>query len=81
MLVSAVQPTHNPSVLFRTVCSFEMFDLNTARDHTVLAYSTVEMVIALYVVNTVSFCFVFGALTDSKLWIESYIKNCWAWIH
>ena len=57
MLVSAVHPVAVLSAMFCTVWSFLMFVLEAVEDHMVLACSITGLVIVLYVVTIVSFCF------------------------
>ena len=56
ILVSAVKPVAILRAVFCTVCSFCKFVLENMGDQTVLAYSSIGLVIALYVATSVSFC-------------------------
>ena len=55
MFVSAVQPVAMRRAVFWTVCSLFMLVLDMRGDQTVLAYSRMGLVIALYVATRVSF--------------------------
>ena len=54
--MSAVHPVAILRALFCTVCSVCRLVLEMMGDHMVLAYSRVGLVMALYVVVSVSFC-------------------------
>ena len=57
MLLSLVQPVAVRRAVFCMVCSFPMLVLETMGNQIALAYSSIGLVIALYVVVRVSFCF------------------------
>ena len=57
MLVSCVQPVAMRSAVFFTVCSFCMLVMDAIGDHMVEPYSSMGLVMALYVESIVSLCF------------------------
>ena len=54
--MSCVQPVAMRSVVFCTVCSFCMLVLDAMGDHMMEAYSSMGLVMALYVQSIVSLC-------------------------
>ena len=54
--MSIVKPVAILSAVFCSVCSFCMFVSEINGDQTVLAYSSIGLVIELYVATSVSFC-------------------------
>ena len=57
MLVSVVHPVAILSVVFCVICILLMFVSDASGDHMVETYSSMGLVMALYVVMIVSFCF------------------------
>ena len=57
MFVSVVHPVAILSAVFCVICSLLMFVYNAIGDHMVETYSSMGLVMALYVARIVSFCF------------------------
>ena len=57
VFVSVVHPVAILSVVFCVICSLLMFVPDASGDHMVETYSSMGLVMALYVAMTVSFCF------------------------
>ena len=57
MVVSVVHPVAILSVVFCVICSLVMFVSEASGDHMVEAYSSMGLVMALYVAMIGSFCF------------------------
>ena len=57
MFVSVVHPVAILSAVFCVICSLLMFVSDASGDHMVETYSSVGLVMALYVAMIVSFCF------------------------
>ena len=57
VLVSGVHPVTILSAAFCVICSLLMFVSDASGDHMVKTYSSMGLVMALYVVMIVSFCF------------------------
>ena len=55
--VSAVHPVAILSAVFCVICSLLMFVSDASSDHMVETYSSMGLVMALYVAMIVSFCF------------------------
>ena len=58
VLVSVVHPVAILSAVFCVICSLLMFVSDVSGDHMVETYSSVGLVMALYVVSIFSFCYV-----------------------
>ena len=56
MLASCVHPVAILIAVFCTICSLYMFVSDALRDHMVEAYSSTDLVMALYVASMVSLC-------------------------
>ena len=57
VFVSVVHPVAILSVVFCFICSLLMFVSDASSDHMVETYSSMGLVMALYVASIVSFCF------------------------
>ena len=57
MFVSVVQPVAVLSAMFCVICSLLMFVFDASGDHMVETYSSMGLVIGLYVAMIVSICF------------------------
>ena len=57
MFVSVVHPVAILSVVFCVICSLLMFVSDAIGDHMVETYSSIGLIMALYVARIVSFCF------------------------
>ena len=57
VFVSVVHPVAILSTVFCVLCNLLMFVSDASGDHMVEAYSSMGLVMALYVVRIVSFCF------------------------
>ena len=57
VFVSVVHPVAIPSAVFCVICSLLMFVSDAIRDHMVETYSSMGLVMDLYVARIVSFCF------------------------
>ena len=57
MFVSVVNPVTILSAVFCVICSLLMFLSDAIGDHLVETYSSMDLVMALYVARIVSFCF------------------------
>ena len=57
MFVSGVHPVAILSAVFCVICSLLMFVSDASDDHMVETYSSMDIVMALYVARIVSFCF------------------------
>ena len=57
MLVSVVHPVAILSAVFCVICSLLMFVSDGSGDHMVETYSSMGLVMSLYVAMIVSFCF------------------------
>ena len=57
MFVSVVHPVAILSVVFCVICSLLTFVYDASGDHMVETYSSMSLVMALYIVMMVSFCF------------------------
>ena len=57
VFVSVVQPVAILSAVFCVICSLLMFVSDASGDHMVETYSSMGIVMALYVAMIVSFCF------------------------
>ena len=56
MVVSVVHPVSILSAVFCVICSLLMFVSDTSGDHMVETYSSMCLVMALYVARIISFC-------------------------
>ena len=66
MFVFCVQPVAIRSAVFCTVCIFCMLVVAAMGDHMLEAYSSMGLLMALYVENIVSLCL--PHLVDQKTW-------------
>ena len=57
MFVSVVHPVAILSTVFCVICSLLMFVSDASGDHMVETYSSMGLIVALYVAMIVSFCF------------------------
>ena len=57
VFVSVVHPVAILSAVFCVICSLLMFVSDAIGDHMVKAYSSMGLVMALYVARIISFCF------------------------
>ena len=60
MYVSVVHPVAILSAVFCVICSLLMFVSDSSGDHMVETYSSIGLVMSVYVVRIVSFCFLHG---------------------